>query len=43
MHQRKSLPLPKPRPTLERLAEIHLHLYGLSSADIPVILDRRDG
>jgi hypothetical protein len=35
---RAARPLPEPEPAIERPAEVHLHLYGISAADIATIL-----
>ena len=34
-------PSPQPRPVIERPAEVHLHLHGVSPADIAAMLARR--
>jgi hypothetical protein len=36
--QRRSQALPEPRPAIERPAEVHLHLHGLSAAEIAAII-----
>ncbi len=33
--RRAARALPEPRPALERPAEVHLHLHGVSPADTP--------
>ncbi|HEV8275803.1 MAG TPA: hypothetical protein VGQ26_08920 [Streptosporangiaceae bacterium] len=39
---RAAQPLPKPRPAIERPAEIHLHFHGVSAEDIAATLRHRD-
>jgi hypothetical protein len=34
--------LPEPRPAMGRPTEVHLHLHGVTPADIAAILDHRD-
>jgi len=36
-------PLPQPRPAIERVPEVHLHLHGLSPAEIAAIIKHAQG
>ena len=37
---RAALPLPGPRPAIERPHEVHLHLHGASTEDVAAIIRR---
>jgi hypothetical protein len=37
---RAAQPLPPPRPVIEHPAEVHLHLHGISAADVAAIIEQ---